>query len=31
LVLLLLAHATKARFQNPAVDFGSTSHLFGHV
>jgi hypothetical protein len=24
------AHATKARFQNPAVESGSTNHLSGH-
>ena len=25
-----LRSSTKARFQNPAVELGSTSHLFGH-
>jgi hypothetical protein len=29
LLLLLLLIATEARFQNPAVEASSTSHLFG--
>ena len=30
MLLLIFAHSTKARFQNRAVELGSTNHLSGH-